>query len=92
MSFSANDTYGEYKHQLSLSEMPKHYHNVVLHNDQNEIMRIHFDRGTWGKYSEPHRDTTPVNTSAIITNSQGENSSHNNIQPSITVYFWRRTA
>lgn len=92
MTFSANNTYGEYKHELTVSEMPNHYHNVILNDDKNEIVREHFDRGTWGRYSEAHREGTAVNTSAVITNSQGGNSSHNNIQPSITVYFWRRTA
>lgn len=92
MSFSANNNYGEYKHKLTVSEMPSHYHNVILNDAKNDLLRIHYNNGSWGRYSEPNRDCAVVNTSAVITNSQGGNSSHNNIQPSVTVYFWRRTA
>lgn len=92
MSFTANTIYGKYKHKLTVSEMPSHYHNVVLKDAENDLLRIHYDSGTWGRCREPNRNCDIVNTSAIITNSQGGNSSHNNIQPSLVVFFWRRTA
>lgn len=51
MSFSANDNYGEYKHKLTASEMPSHYHNVVLNDAKNDLLRIHYSNGSWGRYS-----------------------------------------
>jgi hypothetical protein len=92
MSFTAYSSGGEYKHRLSAEEMPSHYHNVVLNDDKNELLRIHYTRGTWGIYSEPSRNCAGVNTSAVITNSQGGSGYHNNLSPYITVYFWKRTA
>ena len=92
MSFTAESSGGEYKHKLSADEMPSHYHNVVLNDAKNELLRIHYDRGTWGRYSEPNRNSGGVNTSAVITNSQGGSRYHNNLSPYITIYFWRRTA
>lgn len=92
MSFTAESSGGEYKHKLSADEMPSHYHNVVLNDDKNELLRIHYTRGTWGIYSEPSRNCAGVNTSAVITNSQGGSRYHNNLSPYITVYFWRRTS
>lgn len=92
MSFTAESSGGEYKHKLSAEEMPSHYHNVVLNDDKNELLRIHYSRGTWGIYNEPNRNCGGVNTSAVITNSQGGSGYHNNLSPYITVYFWRRTA
>lgn len=92
MSFTSESSGGEYKHKLSADEMPSHYHNVVLNDAKNEILRIHYDRGTWGRYNEPNRNSGGVNTSAVITNSQGGSQPHNNIPPYITVYFWSRTA
>ena len=92
MSFTAESSGGEYKHKLSAEEMPSHYHNVVLNDDKNELLRIHYSRGTWGIYNEPNRNCGGVNTSAVITNSQGGSGYHNNLSPYITVYFWKRTA
>lgn len=92
MSFTAESSGGEYKHKLSADEMPSHYHNVVLNDDKNELLRIHYTRGTWGIYSEPSRNCAGVNTSAVITNSQGGSRYHNNLSPYITVYFWKRIA
>lgn len=92
MSFTAYSSGGEYKHRLSAEEMPSHYHNVVLNDDKNELLRIHYTRGTWGIYNEPSRNCGGVNTSAVITNSQGGSGYHNNLSPYITVYFWKRTA
>ena len=77
---SAEYSFGEYQHQLSINEMPAHTHQVYRGTDGNSWF------GLTGK--EPSA-TPPY---AVETSSAGGNWSHNTCQPSITVYMWKRTA
>ena len=86
MSFTASSTYGEYKHKLTVNEMPAHIHQNSMriqwfNDEQNGIKCNGF--GT----SNLQVDREIINTGAM-----GGSASHNNIQPSICVYFWKRTA
>ena len=90
MSFSANSEVGEYKHALTINEMPSHRHNFKMGLST-----------TWtsaGGYSiQGSSNTSPSNvtydeSSNNYVQSKGGGQPHNNIQPSIVVYFWRRTA
>ena len=65
MSFTSGKTYGEYKHKLTIQEMPNHAHKF------NDCAWIN------GGYLS---DTTHT----------GGNQAHNNLQPSIVTYFWKR--
>ncbi len=88
MSFTALGTGGVYKHTLTVDEMPSHYHNIAhlwtgsqsATMSRNEAMINGYptitNKGEYGK------DTVNV----------GGSKSHNNVQPWIAVYFWRRTA
>ena len=84
MSFTANSTGGEYKHKLTVDEMPSHNHKLYARG------------GSTPQTSSPFAANKPI---AQGSNSYGFNVSnavgdlaHNNIQPYITVYFWKRTA
>ena len=77
---TAEYSFGEYMHQLSVNEMPAHTHQVYRGTDGNSWF------GLTGK--EPSA-TPPY---AVETSSAGSNWSHNTCQPSITVYMWKRTA
>ena len=91
MSFTtAGDTGGEYKHTLITSEIPSHNHT------------LYFDSGQVAKLWQISTRFASGSNSAIVSygtsnnypqiaNTGGSNS-HNNIQPYITVYFWRRTS
>ena len=76
MSFTAANTGGEYKHKLTVHEMP----NVIWHSNsgnQTGGLKLAFNQGS----------NFGINT--LATNFDQP---HNNIQPYIVVYFWRRTA
>lgn len=91
MSFtSAGDTGGEYKHTLSTSEMPKHDHPLPYASSSSAPST---------NYTYALLNTAGTNSSSgkgwngnMGTHTVGGGDSHNNIQPYITVYFWRRTA
>ena len=78
-------TGGEKKHTLTVNEMPSHYHglNTVI-NGTNPgdpaPYRIQTDKYQWGG--------TGVYTS---TDGTGSSQPHNNMQPYITCYMWKRT-
>tara|TARA_R110002020_G_scaffold141095_4_gene312732 strand:- start:675 stop:1298 length:624 start_codon:yes stop_codon:yes gene_type:complete len=76
------DTLGEEQgaetHTLSIAEIPAHTHTYGK-STTSENMSIHDINGLRG-------------AATANTGSTGGGTAHNNIQPSITVYMWRRTA
>ena len=76
MSFTTKDSGGEYKHKLTLKELP----NAIWHSNggkQTGGLKQAFNLG-----SQSGANTLATNF----------DQPHNNIQPYIVVYFWRRTA
>ena len=90
MSFTANSTGGEYKHKLTVDEIPNHKHAVYIQNTTSNP-QVNAPKWTvalpnsWKQYAS---DTKLFGPS---TGNAGGDASHNNIQPYITVYFWKRT-
>ena len=72
-----NETGGDETHTLSIAELPAHTHTVAP--------AITGDGGAIG--SSGVRVTSGTTTSS----STGSGAAHNNIQPYITVYMWKRT-
>lgn len=77
---------GEYNHTLTIAEMPNHRHDINASGD-----------GTF-EYSETGTHLAPiqkVNASnwrfSFYTVKEGGNAAHNNIQPYIVTYMWKRT-
>lgn len=85
MSFTANNTGGEYSHTLTTDEMPSHYHTFGTADKQNNIVT------GWTDYGYTMRTGSSYNITKG-TSSTGGGSAHNNLSPYIVVYFWRRTA
>ena len=82
MSFSANGTYGKYKHTLNADEMPNHAHNIPALNYEVQ--------GSGATGIASHKTTDPEQMQP--TSYEGKNEPFEIIQPSIGVYRWRRTA
>ena len=73
------ETGGSKTHTLTVSEMPSHTHTSTR-------MRSEVDSNSGG---DLHGSGTYQNT---VTGSTGGNSAHNNLQPYVVVYRWKRTA
>lgn len=83
MSFTANSSGGEYKHTLTIAEMPEHGHGYKLAYGGNDPVKgFNYGNSFVGSFNDSDQ--------FILNN--GGSQPHNNIPPYITVYFWRRTA
>lgn len=70
--------FGEYEHQLTVDEMPRHNHTFAM-NPQ--------DQG-----SADSADGTGGASTRFPTDYTGGDKPHNNVQPSLVVAIWRRTS
>lgn len=98
MSFTANSVGGEYKHKLLEIEMPKHHHSESLmikgHTgwtaqtvNQYGVMIDY----TTKNYVTPKQEVYATSVSAFTyTGWAGDGVHHNNVQPYVTTYFWKR--
>lgn len=81
MSFTANNTGGRYTETLTIDQIPSHSHEYYSPVAQ-QVQPISSGT-TYGNYNKQYK---------IPSGSSGGGKSHNNVQPYIVVYFWRRTA
>lgn len=77
--FEVNTTGGEYKHKLVIDEIPSHAHKYYSPIIQ-EVSPTS-NTSTYGNYNKDYK---------IDSDSVGGDGYHNNVQPYITVYFWKR--
>ena len=87
VSFSAGDKGGEYKHTLTVQEMPSHTHNFSS-GSPNLYQRSAYGGGS----SDGLIPWQPKSYTLYAIQSTGGSQSHNNIQPYIVTYMWKRTA
>ncbi len=79
-TFSGGATGGEYNHTLTEGEIPSHTHNIQAKTGSGSGYGILVEGSANGATTTGYIRTT------------GSGNSHNNIQPYIAVYIWRRTA
>ena len=87
--FEINETGGEYEHTLTVNEMPLHNHRIFI--TANSYTAV-----SGGDYLT----TTSASSSSIVTSGRnlgitqenGGNQSHNNIQPYVVTYIWKRVS
>ena len=80
MTFTTNSTGGEYKHKLTFDEMPSHNHHLSGYSNAFGSKYYYNLVGGSNSYGDKN------------TGNAGGDTPHNNVQPYIVVYFWRRTA
>ena len=94
-------TGGEKTHQLTVDEMPSHNHTGATSTDgsHNHTYSKYSSvgHGIDGTYGSPESGTGTTSTNgshshSLNINSTGGSNAHNNLQPYITVYMWKRTA
>ena len=88
MSFTTNSEGGEYYHTLSYSEMPAHAHEVGIWDTPGSLKTNPWEFMTI--YGSHHSDGQSHNVNSVHTNGSGGNIPHNNVQPYLVVFFWRR--
>lgn len=98
MSFTSKSVGGEYNHLLTENEMPVHRHYEYIFVKGYPDWPV-VDLDTYGamidfkssNYVTPNRSVHATTTNAFAhTEFAGGSTEHNNIQPYIVAYFWRR--
>ena len=83
-SFTAGSTGGEYTHTLTANEMPSHNHSSIMHNTNGAgVNYLNVQK------ADPGMGLT---TGYEITTAAGGGGAHNNMQPYVVVYMWRRVS
>ena len=73
---------------LNLNQIPSHYHNMY-HTGR----LLYWDSGLTGMGYPNYNGATPIqSTWEARTANSGGGQAHNNLQPYITVYMWRRVS
>lgn len=83
------ETGGAKTHTLSIAEMPAHDHSGKVYGTSNGdyLGLVGGGQGGWGVAG-----STNNNIYHALIQSQGGGGAHNNLQPYIVVYMWKRTA
>lgn len=79
-TYAVGDITGTEDHKLTTGEMPSHSHSYQRSGQNNLSGTVLIGGSTSGPYTN------------ATTGSKGSNETHNNMQPSVAVYLWRRTA
>ena len=82
---SAEETGGSKTHTLTTSELPSHSHSISYTQSGEGGVNVSPNFFAGIKFNSTGAQTH-------TTNSTGSGSAHNNVQPYIVVYMWKRTA
>ena len=82
---TGDNIFGSYTHTLTVPELPAHNH---IDGDFNRLLRVNGQQTT----DATDNGNEPNLGGSGIIQPAGDNQPHNNVQPSIVVFIWRRTA
>lgn len=85
MTFTAGATGGEYKHTLTINEMPSHKHDLIT-----TIATSWTNAGGSSVQGSNQTGLNPFNFNWV--KDTGEGAAHNNTQPYTVVYRWHRVS
>lgn len=88
LEFKIDQTGGEYNHVLSVQEMPSHNHTVTAITGTSSSKAVSSVSEGLGARSGNY--LTSSSSSTPTTSNSGSSAAHNNIQPYITCYMWKR--
>ena len=100
-TYTAGQKYGERKHQLTTDELANHDHGQNCNGSPNDNWKGSYgpmvSQGATNGSFTGFSVYTPgfgwtEKQNQVKTNSTGGNVAHNNIQPSVGAYGWKRTA
>lgn len=83
LEIAGGSTQGEVEHTLTVEEMPSHNHRLQMRSAGSGDQEIE----DWGAPS-----VIQTNMGYAYALATGGSQAHNNVQPSIGVYIWHRTA
>ena len=81
-----NETGGSKTHTLTVDELPAHTHTHTVQTGRS------YSSSIGGPPIVQGSNNVLIYEQAVTTSSTGSGQAHNNIQPYIVVYMWRRTA
>lgn len=92
--FTAEETGGSTEHTLTISEMPRHDHQIVNGNSQFAKVKAVDQQygGFFGNTKEPGSTVGSGGGNDYETSSVGNDEAHNNLMPYKVVYMYKRTA
>lgn len=82
---SVEKTGGEKTHELTINQIPSHQHNIQGANSSGSSVN-------WTDRAVSYSSDAVGYNAGVRTNYQGGSEAHNNLQPYITCYMWKRTA
>lgn len=80
---TVEETGGEKTHTLTIAEMPSHNHSIALYSNGTWNSGGNYVGGMGASTSGPYLS---------YTEGKGNSQAHNNLQPYIVTYMWKRTA
>ena len=102
VEYQAGSTGGEHEHQLSVGELPSHEHNITISSAGNHKHGIysHYNEEGSNGVADAYRSTANGvytenagdHTHTANIKNTGSDMPHNNMQPYLAVYMWKRTS
>lgn len=92
LTFTAGEKSGEFKHQLTVGELPPHQFEIITRLSGGNFSSTHKWSASIASVLNNTVDDIGSGFVTAGTNIVGSGMYHNNVSPVIAVYLWKRTA